>query len=147
MNLCFNSPRETYLVSHALFVDGAGAMIVELPKIIARHIDKVLQETFVLGITDWNSIFWVAHPGGPTILEQIEAEPKLEKSKLSISCHFLSEYGNMWSASVMFIMDEMKKSSLNKGKATTGNGFDWGVLCGFGPGITIETIVLCSVSI
>ncbi|KAL2924456.1 Stilbene synthase 3 [Bienertia sinuspersici] len=79
------------------------------------------------------------------ILDGIEAVLVLDETKISISRKMLSEYGNMFGASVIFIMDEMRKSSFKEGKATTGEGFDWGVLCGFGPGITIETIVLHSV--
>ncbi|PNX69487.1 chalcone synthase [Trifolium pratense] len=59
----------------------------------------------------------------------------------------LSEYGNMSSACVLFILDEMRKKSAQNGLKTTGEGLDWGVLFGFGPGLTIETVVLHSVAI
>ena len=59
----------------------------------------------------------------------------------------LSEYGNMSSATVFFILDEMRKKSIQEGKSTTGEGLKWGVLFGFGPGITVETVVLQSVPI
>lgn len=188
--ICFHAPSRTHLVPHAIFGDGAGAMVVgadpdepterpifhlvstgqttlpdsdgaiqarlsefgmvvqlspNVPKLISKHIENVLIESFkYVGIKDWNSVFWVAHPGGPAILDKVEAELELETSKLSTSRKVLSEYGNMWGASVIFIMDEMRKRSLKEGKATTGEGFDWGVLFGFGPGITIETVVLHS---
>jgi predicted naringenin-chalcone synthase len=48
----------------------------------------------------------------------------------------------MMSGSVFFVMDEMRKRSRKEGKATTGKGAEIGVLLGFGPGITIETVVL-----
>ncbi|XP_021747253.1 chalcone synthase 3-like [Chenopodium quinoa] len=120
----------------------------DVPKIIANNIETSLNESFDhIGISDWNSIFWVAHPGGPAILDKVEAKLELETSKLSSSRHILSEYGNMWGASVIFVMDEMRKRSLKEGKATTGEGSEWGVLVAFGPGITIETIVLRSIPI
>ncbi|RWV81590.1 hypothetical protein GW17_00056972 [Ensete ventricosum] len=53
----------------------------------------------------------------------------------------------MQSASVLFIMDEMRKRSATEGHATTGQGCQWGVLFGFGPGLTVETVVLHSVPI
>jgi chalcone synthase len=99
------------------------------------------------GISDWNSIFWVAHPGGPAILDQVEAKLQLEKEKMRATRHILSEYGNMSSACVLFILDEMRKRSAKEGKATTGEGLEWGVLFGFGPGLTVETVVLHSVPI
>ncbi|KAG6791115.1 hypothetical protein POTOM_000227 [Populus tomentosa] len=46
--------------------------------------------------------------------------------------------------SVFFVLDEMRRRSAKEGKATTGEGLDPGVLFGFGPGVTIETIVLRS---
>ncbi|GKG64148.1 chalcone synthase, partial [Tanacetum coccineum] len=45
-------------------------------------------------------------------------------------------------AAVLFIIDEMRNKSAEDGAATTGEGLDWGVLFGFGPGVTVETIVL-----
>ena len=54
--------------------------------------------------------------------------------------------GNMSSACVVFILDEMRKKSRKGEKITTGDGLDWGVLFGFGPGLTIETVVLHSIS-
>ncbi|XP_021731130.1 chalcone synthase 2-like [Chenopodium quinoa] len=118
----------------------------DVPKLISDNLEKTLVEAFKpIGINDWNSIFWVAHPGGPAILDEVEAELGLDEDKLSATRHVLSEFGNMSSASVLFILDETRKRSYNEGKATTGNGLDWGVLFGFGPGITIETVVLHSV--
>lgn len=112
------------------------------------NIEKCLKEAFApLGIHDWNSIFWIAHPGGPTILEQVEAKLGLKEEKLKSTRAVLREYGNMSSACVLFILDEVRKRSMEEGKTTTGEGFDWGVLFGFGPGFTVETVVLHSMPI
>ncbi|KAJ4777686.1 Chalcone synthase [Rhynchospora pubera] len=102
---------------------------------------------YLTGINDWNSIFWIAHPGGPAILDQVEAKLELQKEKMRATWHILSEYGNLSSAFVLFILDEMRNRSAEEGKATTGDGLDWGVLFGFGPGLTVETVVLHSVAI
>ncbi|KAJ7965481.1 Chalcone synthase [Quillaja saponaria] len=115
--------------------------------LIADNIGKILEEEFSpLGISDWNSLYWITHPGGHAILNQIEAKLDLKRDKLRASRHVLSEYGNMSSACVLFILDEMRKKSLEEGKSTTGEGLEWGVLFGFGPGLTVETVVLLSVS-
>ena len=117
-----------------------------VPTLISQNIEKCLVKAFEpLGISDWNSLFWIAHPGGPAILDAVEAKLNLEKKKLEPTRHVLSEYGNMSSACVLFILDEMRKKSLNGEKTTTGDGLDWGVLFGFGPGLTIETVVLHSI--
>ncbi|KAG6475282.1 chalcone synthase 2-like [Zingiber officinale] len=120
-------------------------LLKDVPGLISKNIEKSLVEAFApLGIDDWNSIFWIAHPGGPAILDQVEAKLALEKEKMAASRQVLSEYGNMSSACVLFILDEMRRKSAEEGKATTGEGFNWGVLFGFGPGLTVETVVLHS---
>ncbi|XP_078154461.1 stilbene synthase 4-like [Carex rostrata] len=192
----YRGPDEAYsdfLVSTALFADGAAAVVVgadpdleverplyeivsaretlilntmdelgmqlrevgnliilspTIPKHISANIEGCLIEAFSsLGITDWNSLFWVSHPGGPAILNQVEAKLKLDKDKLLLSRKVLSEYGNMSSPTVLFILDELRKESVKEGKLTTGGGLEYGVLLGFGPGLSIETIVLRSVAI
>ncbi|XP_068645816.1 chalcone synthase 2 [Aristolochia californica] len=121
-------------------------LLKDVPGIISKNIEKSLKEAFeALGIKDWNSIFWIAHPGGPAILDQVEAKLGLKEEKLRATKQVLSEYGNMSSACVLFILDEMRKRSSEEGKSTTGEGLEWGVLFGFGPGLTVETVVLHSV--
>ncbi|TVU11037.1 hypothetical protein EJB05_44599, partial [Eragrostis curvula] len=119
-----------------------------VPDLIGMNIKGLLETAFKpLGISDWNKIFWVAHPGGPAILNMAEAELGLDQARLRATRHVLAEYGNMSSACVLFILDEMRRRSAKLGLATTGEGLDWGVLFGFGPGLTAETVVLRSVPI
>ncbi|KAF3325177.1 stilbene synthase [Carex littledalei] len=123
-------------------------MAPTVPMHITNNIRKCVSKAFEpLGISDWNSLFWIVHPGGQKILDGIETELKLEKEKLLPSRHVLAEFGNMASGSVIFVMDEMRKRSRKEGKATTGEGAEFGVLLGFGPGLTIETAVLRALTI
>lgn len=47
-------------------------LLKDVPGLISKNIEKSLKEAFTpLGISDWNSIFWIAHPGGPAILDQV----------------------------------------------------------------------------
>ncbi|XP_059281502.1 chalcone synthase G-like [Lycium ferocissimum] len=120
----------------------------DTPRLISENIGRVLVEAFQpLGISDWNSIFWVSHPGGRAILDQIELKLGLKLEKLKPTRNVMSDYGNMSSPSVLFVLDEMRKASIRAGMRTTGEGLDWGVLLAFGPGLTIEAIVLRSFSI
>ncbi|KAL8139948.1 hypothetical protein V2J09_005969 [Rumex salicifolius] len=116
------------------------------PLLISNHLQTCLLEAFTpLGITNWNSLFWITHPGGPGLLDDIEAAVGLQKEKLRAARKVLNDYGNMSGTTVLFVMDEMRKKSVENGYATTGEGLEWGVLFGFGPGITVETVVLRSV--
>ncbi|KAH0637420.1 hypothetical protein KY289_037335 [Solanum tuberosum] len=122
-------------------------LLKDVPGLISKNIEKSLLDAFQpLGISDWNSLFWITHPGGPAILDQVELKLGLKPEKLRASREVLSNYGNMSSACVLFILDEMRKASTKEGLGTTGEGLEWGVLFGFGPGLTIETVVLHSVA-
>ncbi|KAK8999083.1 hypothetical protein V6N11_070261 [Hibiscus sabdariffa] len=124
-----------------------------LPKVIAENIEQCLIQTFLpLGIDDLNKLFYVVHPGGPAILRQIEEKLGLGKDKLKASWHVLSEYGNMWSPTVLFVLDEMRKNTTKQGEVVAAaatampEGLEWGVLLAFGPGLTVETVVLRSLA-
>ncbi|KAE8713555.1 Chalcone synthase [Hibiscus syriacus] len=96
------------LVGQALFGDGAAAVVIGSDPVVGIEkplfelvsaaqtilpesvgaIDGHLREP--LGITDWNSLFWIAHPGGPAILDQVEAKLALKPEKLRATRHILS---------------------------------------------------------
>jgi predicted naringenin-chalcone synthase len=70
---------------------------------------------------------WCIHPGGKRILEAIEHSMELRKEDLSASYQVLKDYGNMSSATILFVLKEMMERKLG------GNIF------AFGPGLTVET--------
>ncbi|KAH0739074.1 hypothetical protein KY290_037779 [Solanum tuberosum] len=138
---------EWAIYGHLREVGHISYLLKDVPGLISKNIEKSLLDAFQpLGISDWNSLFWITHPGGPAILDQVELKLGLTPEKLRVSREVLSNYGNMSSACVLFILDEMRKASTKEGLGTTGEGLEWGVLFGFGPGLTIETVVLHSVA-
>ncbi|CAN0875582.1 Chalcone synthase (Fragment) [Linum grandiflorum] len=117
----------------------------DVPNLVGDNIEKCLSDAFKpLGISDWNSLFWVAHPGGPAILAKVEEKLMLKPEKLEASRRVMAKYGNMWSGTVLFVLDEMRNKSAEQGWNTSGEGLEWGVLLAFGPGLTVETLVLRS---
>ncbi|KAJ0093951.1 hypothetical protein Patl1_26747 [Pistacia atlantica] len=112
---------------------------------IANNILQCCEETFSkLGVADWNSLFYVVHRGGPSILRALEGKLGRKEETLEASWSVLGEYGNMWSCSVLLILEEMRKRSMEKAKSATGDGLKCGDLFAFEPGLTVETIVLPS---
>ncbi|KAB1201356.1 Chalcone synthase [Morella rubra] len=97
-------------------------LLKDVPGIISKNIEKSLVEAFApIGlISDWNSIFWIAHPGGPAILDQVEAKLGLKEEKLRATRYVLSEYGNMSSVCVLFTLDEMRKERFPLAKDWSG---------------------------
>ncbi|KAL4312727.1 hypothetical protein GQ457_01G050540 [Hibiscus cannabinus] len=117
----------------------------DLPKVISNNIEQCLLKLFApFGIDDWNRLFYTVHPGGPAVLRGIEEKLGLTSDKLGTSWHVPSEYGNMGCPSVLFVLDELRRKSVDEGKSTTGDGHELGVLLGFGPGLTVETVGLRS---
>jgi len=117
----------------------------DVPTLVSSKIEDCLVQAYKdIGVSDWNSLFYAIHPGGAAILNAIEAKLSLSGEKLEATREVLREFGNMSSPTVIFVLDEMRKRSLREGKSTTGDGLEWGVLFGIGPGLTVETIVLRS---
>lgn len=69
----------------------------------------------------------------PPILDRVQTEFGFSEDKLVARRHILSEFGNMSSASVLFVMEEMRNRSYKEGRDTTGEGADWGALISAGP--------------
>jgi hypothetical protein len=53
----------------------------------------------------------------------------------------MRRHGNTMSSCVLTTL-EMRRRSADRGLRTPGEGLEWGLLFGFGPGITVETILL-----
>eukprot|EP00249_Psilotum_nudum_P036121 c6372_g1_i1 orf=478-1692(+) len=122
-------------------------LVKQVPELISKNIASVVKNAFesvceLHEPLDFNKLFWVVHPGGRAILDEIQTRLNLEPEKLQPSRTILSEYGNMSSACVLFILDYFRRSSIEIGSSTSGQGCAWGVLMGFGPGLTVETVIL-----
>nr|AIY34669.1 chalcone synthase [Ornithogalum saundersiae] len=115
----------------------------EIPLHIAGSMGKYVKEALgAAGVDGVNDVFYIVHPGGRAILDAIEMAMGLNTEKLSATREVLRDYGNMSSASVFFVMEKMRRRSEEEKKQTLGEGLEWGLLIGFGPGITVETVVL-----
>ncbi|KAG0570989.1 hypothetical protein KC19_6G202900 [Ceratodon purpureus] len=115
----------------------------DVPGLISKNIENLLTEARkCVGSPDWNEMFWAVHPGGPAILDQVEAKLKLSKDKMQGSRDTLSEYGNMSSSSILFVLDQIRNRSVKMGASTLGEGSEFGFFIAFGPGLTLEVLVL-----
>ncbi|KAJ7569103.1 hypothetical protein O6H91_01G142000 [Diphasiastrum complanatum] len=93
----------------------------EVPGLISKNIDKVLADPLGYAhFPSYNNMFWAVHPGGPAILDQMEAKLGLSVDKLQASRDVLASYGNMASASVLFVLDQVRKRSVDLHLSTRG---------------------------
>jgi predicted naringenin-chalcone synthase len=74
---------------------------------------------------------WAVHPGGRSILDAVEMGLELPPNALAASREVLSCFGNMSSATVMFVLQRMME------QARPGQR---GCAMSFGPGLTAETM-------
>jgi alkylresorcinol/alkylpyrone synthase len=75
--------------------------------------------------------FWGIHPGGARILDHMQSCLDLSDEQMAFSRQVLHDYGNMSSPTILFVLEAIQRS----GQVRPG---DYGVLLGFGPGLTIE---------
>jgi predicted naringenin-chalcone synthase len=137
-------PRSEHVLG--MQVSGGGVdfhLGIQVPMLIGQNIEKCLVDAFG-GIDgapcSWNDLFWAVHPGGRQILDNIDTELKLEPGKLAASRHVLREYGNMSGATIIFVLDELRRRKKEDGDDSLLP--EWGAMLAFGPGITIEAMVL-----
>lgn len=74
--------------------------------------------------------FWAVHGGGRSILDAVEAGLNLPPAALAHSRHILREFGNMSSATVMFVLNRIMQ---------TDEPGQRGLAMAFGPGMVAET--------
>ena len=72
---------------------------------------------------------WAVHPGGRTVLDAVERALDLDGEALAASREVLRGYGNMSSATVMFVLDELMRKGVRDGR---------GCAMSFGPGLSAE---------
>ncbi len=79
--------------------------------------------------------FWVLHSAGRRVIERAQTALGLPDADLAFSREVLRRFGNMSSATVLFVLDEV----LRTGAPRPG---DWGVMVALGPGFAAEGALL-----
>ena len=78
---------------------------------------------------------WLAHTGGPKVLQAMESALELPRCALARSWKSLASIGNLSSASVLYVAaDFMESKTIRRG--------DYGVLLSLGPGFCGELVLL-----
>jgi 3,5-dihydroxyphenylacetyl-CoA synthase len=103
----------------------AGPMIeTALQQLMQRH-----------GLSRSRIRFWVVHPGGRKVIDNVQKHFGMADAELRFSRAVLRNYGNMSSPTVMFVLNEVVRSKLPR----VG---DWGVMIALGPGMAAEVALL-----
>jgi predicted naringenin-chalcone synthase len=108
---------------------------VEVPNVIASHFDAVIHPFLKknqLKIKDID--YMIFHPGGKKIVATIEDifaefDKDIEDTKA-----VLAQYGNMSSATVLYVLERIMKRSPQAGEL--------GLMLSFGPGFSAQRVLL-----
>lgn len=101
-----------------------------VPGAIAKSLERVAGPMLDGAKTD-SVERWAVHPGGRSVLDAVEQGLALDPSALAASRGVLDDFGNMSSATVMFVLASILKVA-QRG--------DRGCAMSFGPGLTAETM-------
>lgn len=101
----------------------------QVPGAILRHLRERLS---LLPEGDCSAVsLWAVHPGGRSVLDAVAAGLELPQDSLLGPRRILRDYGNMSSATVLFVLREM----MDRGAVGAGCAM------AFGPGIAVETMM------
>lgn len=108
----------------------------DVPEVVLRNLGKDTDEFLAEHELDRSDIgSWVIHTGGPKVLEATETALELPPGALNASWKCLGRTGNLSSASVLFVLEEIMKNR----RPEPGT---WGVLAAMGPGFCSELVLL-----
>ena len=111
--------------------------------VLSRYVPAILQTSLPAALAplrpligDWRSVaHWAVHPGGRAILDKVEQGLELEAEQLAASRRVLARYGNMSSATILFVLRDLLGRPAGAHEESI-------VAIAFGPGITVESGVL-----
>jgi len=107
----------------------------EVPNVISKHFPKIVHpflEDHNTTIEDIDHLIF--HPGGKKIVQTIEDLFGSLGKNIDITKAVLKDYGNMSSATVIYVLERFMQNKPQKG--------DLGLMLSFGPGFTAQRILL-----
>ena len=120
-------------------VGATGLRIVldaQVPELVETYVGGDVEEFLVdHGLRREDVEWWVAHPGGPKVLEALQAALKVERSALQVTWDSLARVGNLSSASVLHVLaDTLRDRPPRPGS--------YGLMIAMGPGFCSELVLL-----
>ncbi|MFE9200999.1 type III polyketide synthase [Micromonospora sp. NPDC007230] len=106
----------------------------KVPQVLSRHVRGLVDELLARhGRTVSEVDGWAVHPGGPRILNVVDAELALPPDALAASRATLDEHGNCSSPTVLLILDRLRRAQTPPERI---------VMLAFGPGLTLYAALL-----
>jgi alkylresorcinol/alkylpyrone synthase len=130
-------PRSEGVMSFSIADDGFRmALSPELPALVARHLPGVVTPMLAArGLARGDVEFVAIHPGGPRIIDGVAAALGLGAAHVEPSYAVLRRYGNLSSASVLFVLRHILDHAPPRPGAH-------GLVIAAGPGVSLEASLL-----
>jgi len=107
-----------------------------VPELLRESLEPFLKPVFERLNLDMGQIdLWGIHPGGRAILDAVERKLELPDGALDSSRSVLSSFGNMSSATILFVLKDLLERPAGSPSQKT-------LAMAFGPGLTIESALL-----
>ncbi len=129
-------PETEHLMGYDIRDDG---MHLRLDRDLPSRLSKVAPELihgFLAdnGLTTDQVAHWLFHPGGAKILQALEKDFSLNRSQTAWSWEVLEDFGNMSSASILYVLEAYLRDRAAKSDS-------YGLLVGIGPGLSVELML------
>jgi len=109
---------------------------VEVPDLVRTFLKADLDDFLTdQGLQRDDIEWWVCHPGGPKVLEAMQAALELDRDALALTWDSLDRIGNLSSASVLHVMED----TLRERPPRPGS---YGIAMAMGPGFCLELVLL-----
>jgi len=103
---------------------------------IPQHLAELAPTALATLFVNERPAFWAIHPGGSAIVDRLAQLFALADADASASREILRRYGNLSSATILFVLDELRRTLQQQAQATEQPAA--GVAMAFGPGLVIE---------
>jgi predicted naringenin-chalcone synthase len=106
-----------------------------VPDVIAGNVVRLMERALANCDCELSDVSeWALHPGGRAIIDKVADSLDLPENATAASREVLRKYGNMSSATILFVLKAMLEAE------PTGDGKTLAIA--FGPGLTVETAVM-----
>jgi predicted naringenin-chalcone synthase len=111
-----------------------------VPKVIGANVAGLIERVLAEGGCSTDDIgTWAVHPGGKSIVDKVESNLGLDPEQVAPSRAVLRDYGNMSSATILFVLAHILAADEVDDRRVCAMSF--------GPGLTIETALLQPVGV
>lgn len=106
----------------------------DIPSIVRRYLPDLLQNACEKWDIDKTKlVHYIVHPGGAKVLEAYCNSLHLRKEQLAQAYEVLTDYGNVSSASILFVLEKFLATAFSTG--------DYGIMLALGPGFSAEQVL------